>query len=152
MLLEVGSIGRPHGIRGDVLVRLLSDRDERLAPGEVLRTADGRALTITASRPHQRAHIVSFAGVSDRNAAEALAGTVLMGEPLEDPDALWIHELIGRRLVETDGTERGTVVAVQENPASDLLVTDDDSLVPLTFLVDHSGADLVIDPPAGLFD
>ncbi|MFN3217636.1 MAG: ribosome maturation factor RimM [Acidimicrobiales bacterium] len=152
VLLEVGTIGRPHGIRGDVIVRLLSDRDERLAPGEILVTADGRRLTITASRPHQRAHIVSFAGVADRNGAEALAGTVLMGEPLEDPDALWIHELIGRRLVETDGTERGIVVAVQENPASDLLVTDDDALVPLTFLVDHSGEDLVIDPPAGLFD
>ena len=91
VLLEVGTIGRPHGIRGDVLVRLFSDRDERLAPGEVLLTADGRQLTITASRPHQRAHIVSFADVADRNAAEALAGAVLMGEPLEDPDALWIH-------------------------------------------------------------
>ena len=55
-------------------------------------------------------------------------------------------------MVETDGTDRGVVVAVQENPASDLLVTDDDALVPLTFLVDHSGEDLVIDPPAGLFD
>lgn len=150
--LEVGSIGRPHGVRGDVIVRLLSDRAERVEPGAVLHTADGRVLTVVTSRPHQRAHIVSFAEIGDRTAAEALAGTVLVGEPLDDPDALWIHELIGRRLVETDGTERGIVVAVQENPASDLLVTDDDALVPLTFLVDHSGEDLVIDPPAGLFD
>lgn len=151
-LLEVGSVGRPHGVRGDVIVRLLSDRDERLAPGSVLWTAGGQRLAVTASRPHQRAHIVSFDGVTDRSAAEALAGLTLMGEPLEDPDALWIHELIGRRLVEPDGTVRGTVVAVQENPASDLLVTDGDALVPLTFLIDHTGDDLVIDPPAGLFD
>ncbi len=152
MLLEVGTIGRPHGIRGDVIVRLLSDRDERVAPGAVLATADGGHLTVTASRPHQRGYIVTFAEVADRNAAEAIAGTALYGEPLEDPDALWIHELIGRRIVETDGTDRGIVVAVQENPASDLLVTDGDALVPLTFLVDDSADVLVIDPPPGLFD
>jgi len=151
-LLEVGIIGRPHGIRGDLTVRLLSDRTERVDPGASFTTADGRTLTVAASKPHQRGHIVTFPGVADRNAAEELVGTTLFGAPVEDPEALWIHELIGARIVEVDGTDRGVVVAVQENPASDLLVTDSDALVPLTFLVERDGDTLVIDPPAGLFD
>ncbi len=53
---------------------------------------------------------------------------------------------------EVDGTERGTVVAVQANPAHDLLVLDDDTLVPVVFITDESdpGA-IVVDAPEGLF-
>jgi 16S rRNA processing protein RimM len=53
---------------------------------------------------------------------------------------------------ELDGTPRGTVVAVQANPASDLLVIDDGNLVPLRFVVDRAPQRLIIDAPAGLFD
>ena len=53
---------------------------------------------------------------------------------------------------EGDGTERGRVEAVQENPASDLLVLESGTLVPLTFLVERSDDRLIVDGPAGLFD
>lgn len=150
--LEIGVVGRAHGVQGEVLVKLVTDRTERLSVGSVLHTATGRALTVTASRPHQRGHLVRFAEVQGRNDAEALAGEVLEGDPIDDPDTLWIHDLVGSAIEESDGTPRGVVVAVQQNPASDLLVTDADVLVPLTFLVDRRDGVLVIDPPAGLFD
>ncbi|MEM7286958.1 MAG: ribosome maturation factor RimM [Actinomycetota bacterium] len=149
--LEVGSIGKAHGLRGEVQVRLTTDRTERLDPGSELHT-DGRTLVVGSSRPHQNGWLVRFEGVDDRNAAEELRGAALSADPIEDPDALWVHELIGATLVETDGTERGTVESVQANPASDLLVTDSGALVPLTFVVEFSQGVVTINVPAGLFD
>lgn len=150
-LLEVGRIAKAHGLRGEVDVLLTTDRLERLSPGSQLYTARG-LLEVVTSRPHKGGHLVSFAGVADRDAAEALRGVVLKAAPLDDPDELWVHELVGREVVEVDGTSRGRVVALEVNPASDLLVLDGGSLVPLTFVVDAGAERLVIDPPEGLFD
>ena len=151
VLLEVGHVTKPHGIRGEVIVRLVTDRTERLAPGSVL-SSDRGDMIVRASRAHQRDWIVGFEGFADRTAAETLRGLVLRAEPLDDPDVLWVHELVGARVVEVDGTERGVVTAVEANPASDLLVLDTGSLVPLRFVVSHQADTVVIDPPAGLFD
>ena len=71
---------------------------------------------------------------------------------LKPDDVLWVHDLVGAHVVEADGTERGTVTAVEANPASDLLVLDTGGLVPLRFVVFHEAGRVVIDPPAGLFD
>ncbi|MBW8826294.1 MAG: 16S rRNA processing protein RimM [Acidobacteria bacterium] len=150
-LLEVGRITKPHGIRGEVIVHLLTDYTERVAPGAVLQTPRG-PLTIVASRPHQGQWIVQVEGVADRNGAEALRGTVLRAEPLDDPDALWVHQLIGMTVQAVDGTDIGRITAVEANPASDLLVLDDGHLVPLTFYVSHADGVVVVDPPAGLLD
>lgn len=152
VLLDVGRIGRPHGLRGEVVVLLTSDRTERLAPGSVLQTDDG-PLVVERSRPHQDRYLVLFEGVAAREGAEALGGTVLRAEPIDDPEALWVHDLIGTPVEEVDGTVRGTVAEVQENPASDLLVLDTGALVPVTFVVAHEpGTRVVVDPPPGLFD
>lgn len=149
--LDVGSIGKAHGLRGDVQVRLTTDRTERLDPGSELHT-DDRTLVVGSSRPHQNGWLVRFEGVDDRDAAEALRGVVLRADPIEDPDTLWIHELIGARIVEADGTDRGVVETVQANPASDLLVLESGALVPLTFVTDFADGVVTVEAPAGLFD
>jgi 16S rRNA processing protein RimM len=77
---------------------------------------------------------------------------VLSAEPLEDPEALWVHDVIGTRVVEVGGTERGRVVAVVANPAHDLLELDSGALVPVVFVQTSGDGVTVIDPPAGLFD
>ena len=52
-----------------------------------------------------------------------------------------------------DGVERGRVVEVEENPASDILVLDSGALVPLTFVVEiEPNERIVIDAPEGLFE
>ena len=149
--LQVGYVGKAHGLRGELNIRLITDRSERADVGNVLYAGD-RALLVVASKPHQKGYIVAFDGVEDRNAAEELRGSELCADRIEDDDALWVHELIGATVEELDGTERGTVESVQENPASDLLVTNDGALVPLTFLVERRGDVLVVDVPAGLFE
>jgi 16S rRNA processing protein RimM len=149
--LEVGRIAKSHGLRGEVNVALTTNRAERVAPGSVL--FDGHDdLVVVASRPHLERWIVAFEGIDSREAADALRGRALWAEPIEDPDTMWVHQLIGARVVEVDGTERGTVDAVQSNPASDLLVLDSGALVPLTFVTGRAADVVTIDPPEGLFD
>jgi 16S rRNA processing protein RimM len=150
-LLEVGRIGRAHGVRGDVLVHLTTDRLERVAVGSRLRAGD-RWLTVTASSRSNDRWRVHFEGIEDRNVAESLSGTVLSAEPLDDPDVLWVHHLIGSEVVEVGGTRRGRCVAVLDNPAADLLELDSGALVPVTFVVSAAEGVVTIDPPEGLFD
>jgi len=150
-LLEVGRVVRAHGLRGEVLVALVTDIESRLAPGSVL-SSDRGPLTVVSSRPHQDRHLVTFEGLFDRTGAEALAGLVLRAEAVADPEALWVHDLVGSVVREVGGTERGTVVEVQANPAHDLLVLDDGALVPAVFVVSCEDGVTVIDPPEGLFE
>lgn len=134
-------------------MRLTTTERSRLDPGSTLDAA-GRRLVVRASQPHQHRYLVDFDGVDSRAAAEALSGTVLRAEAPDpgDTDDLWVHELVGATVVEGD-RERGVVEAVQDNPASDLLVLDTGVLVPLTFVVgwDAPGR-LRVEAPAGLFD
>lgn len=153
MLLEVGRIVKPHGIRGEVIVDLVSNRpDERLATGSVLESDRG-PLEVVRSSPHQHRWIVAFAGVDDRNGAEELRGTVLLAEPIadDDDDTLWVHELIGAVVYDVNGLFYGRVREVEANPASDLLVLPQ-GLVPLAFVVEKESGRVVIDPPEGLIE
>ncbi len=151
-LLEVGHIRRAHGLRGEVFVQLISDSDERVAPGAEL-IAGEQTLVVESSRVASNGRrIVKFAQIADRTAAETYANALLRGRPLDDPDALWVHELIGRRVVEVDGTDHGECVAVVANPAADLLELDSGALVPSNFVVSNSDGVIVVETPEGLFD
>jgi 16S rRNA processing protein RimM len=152
----VGRIGRAHGLRGEVAVRFSSNRPERAAPGAVLYVGE-RELVIATSRPHQERILVRFEGVDDRTAAEALQGLELTAEPLGDEveladDELWVHEVVGAEVHDRSGAVVGRVVAVEANPAHDLLVLDGGALVPMVFVVEQRDGVVVIDPPEGLFD
>ncbi len=150
-LLEVGRIVKAHGIKGEVIVALTTNRTERLTPGSVLHS-DARDFEVLASSPHQDRWIVAFDGVSDRTQAESLRGTVLLAEPLDDPGAMWVHDLIDAEVFEATGRRLGRVVAVEANPASDLLVLETGSQIPLTFVVSREGGRVVVDIPPGLVD
>jgi 16S rRNA processing protein RimM len=154
--LEIGRIGGAHGVRGEVSVTFVTNRLERAAPGAVMRAGD-RVLVVESARPHHNHWLIRFEGVADRTSAEALRGAVLTAPPLEGNDALatgefWVHELIGARVVDTAGVALGTVVAVEANPAHDLLVLDGGALVPMTFVAERRDDAIVVDVPEGLLD
>lgn len=152
-LLAVGVVVKPHGLRGEVVVSLGTDRLERVSSGSELHTAEGRVLVVEASRPHQGRFVVRFAGVDSIEDADALRSTELFAPPLDVPGALWVHELVGATVTDALGADLGTVEAVQANPASDLLVLSTGALVPLRFVVEHQpGERVVVDVPEGLFD
>lgn len=153
-LLEVGRIGKPHGVRGDTYVTFTSDVASRHEPGSVMfvRTASGdRRLVIERSRPEKDRHVVHFEGIEGRDEVAVLTNAVLLAEPVADDSSLWVHELIGSEVVEVSGTPRGRCVAVVANPAHDLLELADGSLVPVPFVVSCRGGVTTIDPPEGLF-
>ena len=151
-LLEVGRIGRAHGVRGQVYVELLTDRDERIAVGARLRAGE-KWLTVVSARPAGSRWLVQFEGCVERNGAELLVNTALFAEPLvADPDGLYVHQLIGAQVVGQDGHVYGRCVAVVANPAHDLLELEDGSLVPTVFITSASEGQVVINPPEGLFD
>jgi len=150
--LEVGRIIKAQGLKGQVLVDLWTDRRERLAPGVELLTDRG-PLIVKAAAAHQERFIVSFDRIITREDAESWRGVVLSAPRIDDDDVIWIDQLFKAQVYDSDGVLRGTVVDVESNPASDILVLDTGALVPLTF-VTHVEANVRIDVevPEGLFE
>ena len=151
-LLEVGAVAKPHGLKGEVIVSLITDRTERLDPGSVLES-DAGPLTVVSAAPHGHRWRVQFEGFASREDADRIHGVVLRAEPVEDPDEWFVHDLIGCEVVTTDGAVVGDCVSIVDNPAHDLVELDSGVLVPLPFVESvEPGVRIVIDPPEGLLD
>jgi 16S rRNA processing protein RimM len=163
--VTVGRIGRPHGIRGDVVVGVRTDEPElRFATGARLDTdpADLGPLVVAGSKWHSGELLVRFAGVGDRDAAAELRGTWLMVDsatiaPPEDPDEFHDADLVGLSVRTADGTPVGTVDDVLHSGQDVLVIKSAGGreimvpfVKPLVPDVDIPGGFLVIDPPDGL--
>ena len=161
----IGRIGRPHGLRGEVTVRVRTDfPEQRFTAGAQLHGETGRVLTVETVRPHSEGLLVRFAGVADRDVAAELCGLLLTVDTtalpdLDDPDEFYDHQLEGLAAVRSDGAALGTVREVLHAPASDLLVMETEhgeALVPfvraIVLEVDLVGGRVVLDPPDGLLD
>jgi 16S rRNA processing protein RimM len=149
--LEIGRIGKAHGLKGEVVLEAISNRDERFQPGSVL-YIKAEARPIITSRRHQNRWLVRFEGVEDRNAAESLRGIVVMGDPLGElpENEVWVHELVNASVSDRSGNDLGTIVAVEANPAHDILVTEEGVLIPIVFVVERGEGRVVVDLPDGL--
>ena len=163
MELIVATIGRAHGLRGEVGLDVRTDTPRsRFVEGAVLRTDPARTgpLTITRVRAQNERWYVTFAEAQDRTAAEALRGTALVVdvEDSDEEDAWYPHELTGLRAERPDGTVVGEVVGLEHLPAQDALVVLETggqrTLVPfvraIVPVVDVAGGRVVLDPPLGL--
>jgi 16S rRNA processing protein RimM len=168
MQVTVGRIGRPHGVRGDVVVGVRTDEPElRFAVGSRLDTDRPGVgpLTVAAARWQSGELIVRFDGIGDRTAAAGLRGIWLSVDssslaPPDDPDEFRDHELIGLSVHTADGAVVGVVADVRHH-GQDLLAVrpaagTGEILVPFVKAivtdVDVSSGVLVIDPPAGLLN
>lgn len=152
-LREVGRTGRAHGVKGDISVDLITDRTERLDPGARLQLR-GVWHTVERSRVAGKRWLVHFEGIDDRNAAESLGGAALLAEPLPPAataDSLYVHDLIGREVVDQHGVVQGRCTSVLANPAHDILELDTGWLVPVVFVQGLVGERVSVDAPDGLF-
>jgi 16S rRNA processing protein RimM len=140
-------------LRGEVVIVPITNQPDRFEAGAHVWCND-EAMVIETSRPHQGAYLVRFAGVTDRNGAELLRGATVTAEPTGDagPGEVWVHEVIGAEVRDRAGTVLGRVVAVEANPAHDLLVLDRGPLIPMVFVVEHDPETVVVDLPEGLLD
>jgi 16S rRNA processing protein RimM len=169
----VGRIGRPHGIRGEVVIGVRTDEpDLRFAVGATLGfgpAADddppgGATLRVAAKRWHSGQLLVAFAGITDRTAAGELTGSWLSVDSSQlpvtpDPDEFRDHELIGLSVRTAAGEAVGVVTDVLHYGQDLLVVRPPDGqehLVPFVKAivpeVDVAAGILVIDPPPGLLD
>jgi 16S rRNA processing protein RimM len=123
----VGKVTRAHGLRGEVTVLPLTDNPDRFTPGNVVYLEDGRALSIRDTRDNGARLLVTFEGVGDRTAAEALGGAILVVPESDLPDlpdgTYWPHQLEGCEVVTTSGRSLGSITDVVANPANDIWVT-----------------------------
>ena len=149
--LHVGRVGRPHGVRGEMYVDFFTPHPQRIAVGARL-WIRGAWHEIASCKPSTDRHLVTLAGIDDRNVVEQLTNADIYGEPIEDSTVVWVHELIGARVVDVSGHERGTCVAVIDNPAHPIMELDSGALVPTPFITSRDAGVVTIDPPEGLFE
>jgi 16S rRNA processing protein RimM len=179
MRIVVGRIGRPHGIRGEVVIGVRTDEpDLRFAVGatlDVRSTSDdvgpengagGERLTVASVRWHSGQLLVAFAGITDRTAAAELTGSWLSVDSSQlpetgDPEEFRDYELIGLAVRTCAGDPVGVVTDVlhygqdllvvrrQDEPGGEALVPFVKAIVPE---VDIRAGVVVIDPPPGLLD
>jgi 16S rRNA processing protein RimM len=161
----LGQIGAAHGVRGEVRLRSFTSDPAAIADYGPLETEDGRVLEIEALRPAKDHFVARLSGIGDRDAASALTNTKLYvpRERLprtEDPDEFYHADLIGLAAVDRAGKTLGTVVAIHNFGAGDLIEVrpqtgGSTALVPfdLTHVpeVDIASGKIVVHPPDGLF-
>ncbi|MDQ3340014.1 MAG: ribosome maturation factor RimM [Myxococcota bacterium] len=156
--VEIGGVARAHGIRGEVVI-ITHDPDsatlgtvERIFVGGVERK-------IAGVRGTHRGWLVQLEGVVTRNDAEALRGAkveVLREDLALDGGDVLLSDLIGCKVVLTDGTPWGEVAGIDAGPGQDRLVIHDNGverMVPLVDVlvpkIDLDARVVTVDPPEG---
>jgi 16S rRNA processing protein RimM len=169
--LIVGGIQKPHGIRGELYVRVETDRpDQVFTPGRVLVLGDerghpdGRTLTVDRARPFKGGLLLKVVGMTSRTAeVDALKGAQLLLPrdelgPLEEGE-IFTHQLVGLRVVADEG-EVGTVRDLYDAPGGQLLAVDRpgkrELLIPfvkeLVRRIDVEAGVLELNAPPGLLE
>ncbi len=131
--LLLGRVLRPHGIRGELRIEVLTAYPERIVPEQRVYlgpdpadVSAARLYTIAQARRHQQYLILQFAEIGDRNAAELLREQYVMvafedAVPLEDGE-YYLFQVIGLNVITTDGETLGNVKEVLETGANDVFV------------------------------
>ncbi|WP_105423202.1 ribosome maturation factor RimM [Neorhizobium sp. T25_27] len=158
----MATIGAAQGLRGEVRVRTYTADPTALGDYGHLHSEDGRVFEILEIREAKNIAIVRFRGINDRNAAEALAGLELFIERDNLPDdeleedEFYYADLEGLEAVDEEGKSYGTVSAVYDFGAGDLLELKGPgrrpALIPFSeaavLEIDLEGGKIVIDPQA----
>ena len=118
-------IGAPHGVRGEVRVKSFAADPMSLKGYGTLFAEDGRAFAVERLRPAKDVVVAKFRGVDDRDAAAKLTGLTLGVErsalPAAEEDEFYHADLIGLEAFNSAGAPLGTVLAVQNHGAGDIL-------------------------------
>lgn len=156
----LGVVVGVHGIQGAVKVKSFTESPAAVAAyGPVEDEAGRRRFRLKVIGFAKGMVTATLEGIRDRNAAEALKGTRLYVPrerlPQPDEDEVYLSDLIGLRVDLDDGSAWGTVKAVYDFGAGDVLevARPDGRLEMLPFtkacvpVVDVAGGRLVVAPP-----
>lgn len=164
-LICIGAVAGAFGVNGEVRLKSFTADPAAIAAYAPLTTEDGgRSFDVTLTRPISNGFAARLGGVATREQAEALRGTRLFVPrdrlPSLPDDEYYHADLIGLTVVDTGGTVLGTVAAVLNHGATDLLEIripgrSTTVLLPFTIAaiptVDLSAGRIVADPPEGVF-
>jgi 16S rRNA processing protein RimM len=156
--VEIGVVARAHGIRGEVAV-VTHDPDSRTLATVSEVFIDNKPHAVEDARPTPKGWLVALAGVTTRDAAEALRGRPVAVDrtalQLAEDDVL-LSDLVGCRVVLADGTPYGEIAAI-DVAGQDRLVIHDNGVERLVPLVDAFVTNIDLDagivtvvPPEGL--
>lgn len=130
--LAVGQVVKPHGIRGEVAVEILTDFPGRFALLErvYLNEKEPRQVPLEGVRFHKGRALLKLGGYDDRTAVEALRGEMVLvpideAMPLE-PDQYYQEDLIGLEVWTIDDEYLGDVVEILETGANDVFIVQGD--------------------------
>jgi 16S rRNA processing protein RimM len=144
--LLLGEILRPHGVRGELRMRILTDYPERINQLEKVYLAeesdsdDPDAYRVQHMRMHQSYGLLKLEGVDDRDQADRLREMLVM-VPLEnavplDEGEFYLYQLIGLSVRTTEGEMLGKITDVLETGANDVYVVESatygEFLMPVT--------------------
>jgi 16S rRNA processing protein RimM len=174
----VGRVRRAHGIRGELVVEALTDAPDAIfaagrrvfagtTEGDLASDGDAggaRELRVVHSTPFKGGLIVAFEGIVDRNTAESWRDRTLLvpEDEIEPPadDEIFIHDLVGMRVVRPSGDEIGEIAAVFELPQGLVLEVRRRAKKPVLLpynqqtvtSVDSEKRVITVDPIEGLLD
>jgi 16S rRNA processing protein RimM len=121
----LGDIGAAQGLKGEVRIRSFTQDPEAIGCYGALEDEAGRSIEIAALRPGPKGLIGRIKGVDTREAAEALTGTKLYMSrerlPARDEEEWYHADLIGLEAVDANGETIGTVTAIHNFGAGDLI-------------------------------
>src|SRR3984957_11282708 len=122
----VGQIGAPQGVRGEVRLHSFTAEPEAFTAYGPLETEDGRILEIESLRPANDHFVAALSGIRDRDAAEKLANVKLYVPrerlpALVETDEFYHADRIGLAVVNKAGEHLGTVLAIHNFGAGDLI-------------------------------
>jgi 16S rRNA processing protein RimM len=126
----LGQIGAAHGTTGEVRLRSFTSEPEAITGYGPLETEDGRVLTIESMRPAKDHFVARLSGIADRDAAEQLTNERLYVPrerlpPTDDADEFYHADLVGLAAVDPAGEVFGTVIAIHNFGAGDLIEVKD---------------------------
>jgi len=138
--LAVGKLRRPHGVKGELLMEILTDFPERLRPGMVLFLEPSHdPLLLRSVRPHKDGLLVAFQGCETPEAAGAYRNSLVTVKTASQPTLpegeYYHHQVIGLQVRTTSGQVVGRVIEILSTGAHDVLVargeTGPEILIPL---------------------
>jgi 16S rRNA processing protein RimM len=125
--LAVGKLRRPHGVRGEILMEVLTDFPERLKRGMTLFVGPThQKMRLSSLRSQDQALLVSFRGLKDSESAGELRNQMVYVRAEDRPPLpegeYYHHQLIGLQVVNEDGAPLGVVKEILETGANDVYV------------------------------
>ncbi|NBV95729.1 MAG: ribosome maturation factor RimM [Actinobacteria bacterium] len=162
MLLEIGRIGKAHGIKGEATVEAWTDDPEnRFAIGTKIKLSNGTDLEVSSIKFHSGTWLIGFVGINDRNEIEKLRNQTIFAEiDITDnaQDEYHLQQLLDCQAKSLNGTFLGKVIGLTKNPGQDLLQVNSGKqtvLVPMVKAIikeiNLSEKTIKLDPPLGLF-